>query len=257
MRKTERNFTNKVLESKRGDVQAGKSKIKSSVMATAFLFAATIPIGLSVPAGNVQAAAAQQKQVKKVNQKVKTNPSKAIQTIESRKVTSSTMIKAYKKYLRKNVSNKKYYAIVNIGDNNAPVLLRGTQGAGNDKTGRHYTGCQIYYYKNGKVVKMDTFKDGGRWLLLSKKDGQNYLTNGGSDFYIRICVKNGNLYRYQYYNNHNWKKNPENKWATFIVKMNGKVIKNMGYLDGTLYRRHTGYYTYLKNPEISFTKNVK
>ena len=215
MRKTERNFTNKVLESKRGDVQAVKSKIKSSVMAIAFLFAATIPIGLSVPAGNVQAAAAQQKQVKKVNQKVKTNTSKAIQTIESRKVTSSTMIKAYKKYLRKNVSNKKYYAIVNIGDNNAPVLLRGTQGAGNDKTGRHYTGCQIYYYKNG------------------------------------------NLYRYQYYNNHNWKKNPENKWATSIVKMNGKVIKNMGYLDGTLYRRHTGYYTYLKNPEISFTKNVK
>ena len=95
------------------------------------------------------------------------------------------------------------------------------------------------------------------WLLLSKKDGQNYLTNGGSDFSIRICVKNGNLYRYQYYNNHNWKKNPENKWATSIVKMNGKVIKNMGYLDGTLYRRHTGYYTYLKNPEISFTKNVK
>ena len=122
MRKTERNFTNKVLESKRG---------------------------------NVQAAAAQQKQVKKVNQKVKTNTSKAIQTIESRKVTSSTMIKAYKKYLRKNVSNKKYYAIANIGDNNAPVLLRGTQGAGNDKTGRHYTGCQIYYYKNGKVVKME------------------------------------------------------------------------------------------------------
>ena len=51
-----------LLESKRGDVQAVKSKIKSSVMAIAFLFAATIPIGLSVPAGNVQAAAAQQKQ---------------------------------------------------------------------------------------------------------------------------------------------------------------------------------------------------
>ena len=143
MRKTERNFTNKVLESKRGDVQAVKSKIKSSVMATAFLFAATIPIGLSVPAGNVQAAVAQQKQVKKVNQKVKTNTSKAIPTIESRKVTSSTMIKAYKKYLRKNVRSKKYYAIVNIGDNNAPVLLIGTQGAGRDKTGRHYT-CLLY-----------------------------------------------------------------------------------------------------------------
>ena len=167
------------------------------------------------------------------------------------------MIKAYKKYLRKNVSNKKYYAIVNIGDNNAPVLLIGTRGAGNDKTGRHYTGCQIYYYKNGKAVKMDTFREGGRWLLLSRKNGQNYLTNGGSDFSIRICIKNGNLYRYQYYNNHNWKKNPENKWAISSVKMNGNVIKNMGYLDGTLYRRHTGYYTYLKNLEISFTRNVK
>ena len=257
MRKTERNFTNKVLESKRGDVQAVKSKIKSSVMAVAFLFAATMPLTMAVSSRNVQAAVTQQKQIQTVNQKVKTNTSKAIKTITPKKVTSATMIKAYKKYLRKNVSNKKYYAIVNIGDNNAPVLLRGTQGAGNDKTGRHYTGCQIYYCKNGKVVKMDTFKDGGRWLLLSKKDGLNYLTNGGSDFSSRICVKNGNLYRYQYYNNHNWKKNPENKWATSIVKMNGKVIKNMGYLDGTLYRRHTGYYTYLKNPEISFTKNVK
>lgn len=169
MRKTERNFTNKVLESKRGDVQAVKSKIKSSVMAVAFLFAATMPLTMAVSSRNVQAAVTQQKQIQTVNQKVKTNTSKAIKTITPKKVTSATMIKAYKKYLRKNVSNKKYYAIVNIGDNNAPVLLRGTQGAGNDKTGRHYTGCQIYYYKNGKVVKMDTFKDGGRWLLLSKK----------------------------------------------------------------------------------------
>lgn len=169
MRKTERNFTNKVLESKRGDVQAVKSKIKSSVMAVAFLFAATMPLTMAVSSRNVQAAVTQQKQIQTVNQKVKTNTSKAIKTITPKKVTSATMIKAYKKYLRKNVSNKKYYAIVNIGDNNAPVLLRGTQGAGNDKTGRHYTGCQIYYYKNGKVVKMDTFKDGGRWLFYFQK----------------------------------------------------------------------------------------
>ena len=155
MRKTERNFTNKVLESKRGDVQAVKSKIKSSVMAAAFLFAATMPLTMAVSSRNVQAAVTQQKQIQTVNQKVKTNTSKAIKTTTSRKVTSATMIKAYKKYLRKNAINKKYYAIVNIGDNNAPVLLRGTQGAGNDKTGRHYTGCQIYYYKNGKVVKME------------------------------------------------------------------------------------------------------
>ena len=48
-------------------------------------------------------------------------------------------------------------------------FLRGTQGAGNDKTGRHYTGCQIYYYKNGKVVKMDTFKDRRQMAFTFKK----------------------------------------------------------------------------------------
>lgn len=98
MRKTERNFTNKVLESKRGDVQAVKSKIKSSVMAVAFLFAATMPLTMAVSSRNVQAA---------VTQKTKTNTSKAIKTTTSRKVTSATMIKAYKKYLRKNAINKK------------------------------------------------------------------------------------------------------------------------------------------------------
>ena len=243
-----RNFMNWDLRNDGKNVQDVRGKINKSIVNVFSLFMTIMLLSMAAPAGNLQAASTQRRQV----QVAKTGSQKA-----SSKAISAVMMNAYKKYLRKNVSNKKYYAIVNIGDNNAPVLLRGTQGAGNDKTGRHYTGCQIYYYKNGKVVKMDTFKDGGRWLLLSKKDGQNYLTNGGSDFSIRICVKNGNLYRYQYYNNHNWKKNPENKWATSIVKMNGRIIKNMGYLDGTMYRKHTGYYTYLKNPEISFTKNVK
>ena len=103
MRKTERNFTNKVLESKRGDVQAVKSKIKSSVMAVAFLFAATMPLTMVVSPRNVQAAVTQQRQIQAVNQKTKTNTSKAIKTTTSRKVTSATMIKAYKKYLRKNI----------------------------------------------------------------------------------------------------------------------------------------------------------
>ena len=106
MRKTERNFTNQVLESKRGDVQAVKSKIKKSVMAAAFLFAATMPLSMAVSARNVQAAVAQQRPVQTVNQKGRTNTSKATKTTISRKVTSATMTKAYKKYLRKNVSNK-------------------------------------------------------------------------------------------------------------------------------------------------------
>ncbi len=105
---------------------------------------------MAVSSRNVQAAVTQQKQIQTVNQKVKTNTSKAIKTITPKKVTSATMIKAYKKYLRKNVSNKKYYAIVNIGDNNAPVLLRGTQGAGNDKTGRHSQDARFIIIKMAK-----------------------------------------------------------------------------------------------------------
>ena len=54
---------------------------------------------------NVQAAVTQQRQIQAVIQK--TNTSKAIKTTTSRKVTSATMIKAYKKYLRKNAINKK------------------------------------------------------------------------------------------------------------------------------------------------------
>ena len=72
-----------------------------------------------------------------------------------------------------------------------------------------------------------------------------------------ISIKNGNIYRYQYYNNHNWMKNYENKWAASIVKKNGKVIKNIGYLDGKLYRKYTSYYTYLKKSEVIFIRNAK
>ena len=49
-------------------------------------------------------------------------------------------------------------------------------------------------------------------------------------FLYKFVLKMETIYRYQYYNNHNWMKNYENKWAASIVKMNGKVIKNMGYL---------------------------
>lgn len=52
-------------------------------------------------------------------------------------------------------------------------------------------------------------------------------------------------------------KNYENKWAASIVKKNGKVIKNIGYLDGKLYRKYTSYYTYLKKSEVIFIRNAK
>ncbi len=95
MRKTERNL-NQILGSKREDVQAVKSKIKKSVMAVAFLFAATMPLSMAVPVRNVQAAVSQQRQIQTVKQKGRTNTSKASKTTTSRKVTSAAMIKAYK-----------------------------------------------------------------------------------------------------------------------------------------------------------------
>ena len=58
--------------------------------------------------------------------------------------STSSMKKAYKKYLTKSVSGKKYYKVVNIGDRNKPVLLIGTYKGFGKGT---YTGCNVYYYK--------------------------------------------------------------------------------------------------------------
>ena len=65
--------------------------------------------------------------------------------------STSSMKKAYKKYLTKSVSGKKYYKVVNIGDRNKPVLLIGTYKGFGKGT---YTGCNVYYYKRGKVRKV-------------------------------------------------------------------------------------------------------
>ena len=72
-------------------------KTKRILMTVTLLIAAVFLLNAAnLPAGNVQAASA------------------------------SSMKKAYKKYLTKSVSGKKYYKIVNIGDKNKPVLLIGT-----------------------------------------------------------------------------------------------------------------------------------
>ena len=52
--------------------------------------------------------------------------------------STSSMKKAYKKYLTKSVSGKKYYKVVNVGDRNKPVLLIGTYKGFGKGT---YTGC--------------------------------------------------------------------------------------------------------------------
>ena len=106
------------------NVQDVRGKINKSIVNVFSLFMTIMLLSMAAPAGNLQAASTQRRQV----QVAKTGSQKA-----SSKAISAVMMNAYKKYLRKNVRSKKYYAIVNIGDNNAPVLLIGTQGAGRDK----------------------------------------------------------------------------------------------------------------------------
>ena len=134
---------------------------KRIIMTLTLLIAAVFFMNsANLPAGNVQAASA------------------------------SSMKKAYKKYLTKSVSGKKYYKVVNIGDRNKPVLLIGTYKGFGKGT---YTGCNVYYYKSGKVRKVGSLSD-GRDIALYTKKGQNYINSGLSDEALYFCVKDGKSY---------------------------------------------------------------
>lgn len=67
-----------------------------------------------------------------------------------------------------------------------------------------YTGCNVYYYKSGKVRKVGSLSD-GRDIALYTKKGQNYINSGLSDEALYLCVKDGKSYLCAYYNSHNWK----------------------------------------------------
>lgn len=166
--------------------------------------------------------------------------------------SAKTMQRAYKKYLKNNVSEKKRFAIADIGEKGKPALLIGTVKAPDVKN--FYNGCDVYYYKNGKVKKVDTLLE-GRFLSYSKKKGQKFLTNGGSDYCIHLCVKKGKVYRYEYYNNHNWKKVPGDKWKQSVVKAGGSIVRNYGYLDAGAYEAWRDSFTIKK--AVKFVKNTK
>ena len=165
--------------------------------------------------------------------------------------STSSMKKAYKKYLTKSVSGKKYYKVVNIGDRNKPVLLIGTyKGFGKGS----YTGCNVYYYKGGKVRKVGSQSD-GRDIALYTKKGQNYINSGLSDEALYLCVKDGKSYLCAYYNSHNWKIDPDDKYEKCVIKKGGKVIKNYGYMDSRQYNTAKNSYRYKST--VKFVKNTR
>lgn len=196
-------------------------RTKRILMTVTLLIAAVFFMNsANLPAGNVQAASA------------------------------SSMKKAYKKYLATSVSGKKYYKIVNIGDKNKPVLLIGTykgfaKGA--------YTGCNVYYYKSGKVRKVGSLSS-GRDIGLYTKKGQNYINSGLSDEALYLCVKDGKSYVYEYYNSHSWRSYPEDKYEKCVIRKGGKVIKNYGYMDASQYNSAKNSYRY--KSAVKFVKNT-
>lgn len=89
-----------------------------------------------------------------------------------------------------------------------------------------YTGCNVYYYKRGKVRKVGSLSD-GRDIALYTKKGQNYINSGLSDEALYLCVKDGKSYLCAYYNSHNWKIDPDDKYEKASLKKVEKSLKIM------------------------------
>ncbi len=159
--------------------------------------------------------------------------------------SSKTMKKAYVRYLKKNVSGKKYFKIVNIGDKNKPVLLIGREIC--DKKARTYVTCDIYYYQKGKVKRLAKgyTSEGGRGLSLFKKEGQYYLGNGLSDAAFYVCIRSNKTYEYAYYNG----------YGKSILKKGRKTKTSFGMLQGKEYEDARDSFKLVKR-KIKFVKNT-
>lgn len=175
-----------------------------------------------------------------------------IPTQNVKAASKSTMKKAYKKYLKKHVSKNKRYAIVNVGDNNKPVLLIGSSDRYNYAGNGKYYGCTVYYYKKGKVKKICTFS-GGRTISLAKKSKKYYIHTGLSDASENLRIQKGKAYKAAFYNCHN--KGPDDCWAKSKITLGKKTIKNYGYLSSRQYVKYKDAYKYVK--DITFKKNKK
>ena len=166
--------------------------------------------------------------------------------------SKSTMKKAYKKYLKKKVSKNKRYAIVNIGDNNKPVLLIGSSNKYDYVGQGKYYACSVYYYQKGKVKKICAFS-GGHMISLCKKDRKYYINTGLSDSSINLRIQKGKTYKASYYNCHN--KKAEDCWAKSKITFGKKTIKNYGYLSSKQYVKYRDSYKHIK--DITFSMNKK
>ncbi len=166
--------------------------------------------------------------------------------------------KIYRQYLKKHVGKKKYYQIVNIGEENTPVLLigKGEKTELKEKEKIAFNSCKVYACIDGEVKKMETFdeKYGGRLIGLYQKNGKNYLGNGLSDARAFYRIRKGKIITHQYFNCRSGEK--DDLFAESVVKKGGQITKNLGYLDASRYEKRINAYTTLDSA-IGFLQNLK
>ena len=105
--------------------------------------------------------------------------------------SSTTMKRAYQRYVKKNKRNIKGYAYANIGPSRKPVLLVASGSKWGNQNG-YYMNCKIYYYINGRVKYLGQC-NGARPISLYRKGRQYYICNGTSSDKIFECVKNNRV----------------------------------------------------------------
>ena len=141
--------------------------------------------------------------------------------------STTTMKKAYQKYIRKVRKHVKGYAIVNIGPGNRPALLIGVDRARGSKTG--FTSCYVYYHVNGKVKYIYPYF-GGRAISVGRKNGCNYLYNGTSSDKVVANIR-GNRLCFTYY--------LDTKERNYVTKK--RMEKRSSYCSVTYWMSHKKY----------------
>ena len=168
----------------------------------------------------------------------------ASQVTSVQAASDATMKKAYQKFVTSHKKSIKYYAYVNIGPNNKPVLLTATDPASSTIYG--ITNCKVYYYVNKNVKYLSDF-GGMHALSLKRYKGQYYISSGTSSNMNVARVYNNKLDITDYHNSKN------TNYKTVKDVCQGSGYKYTDYvLSSGAYRKNVAAYQNIK--EINFSK---
>lgn len=155
--------------------------------------------------------------------------------------SSSTMKKAYEKYVSDHRGEFKYYAYVNIGPDKKPALLTAdAYSYGSIKN------CDIYYYVNNKVKFLANY-GASRAITLMSKGGNYYINTGTSSDAMYAYIRNNKLYITEFNNSKfkNWK-------TQKTTSKSGNKVYTTYSLSTTNYAAYKSKYKMVKT--VSFAK---